>query len=284
MPEAGTDRATNGVASEIRKKILVRFRILVEQNPDFPLGILATRAGSIGDVSGDTVLHWARKDAPATVRRGPTDDEILDAVLEYERLCRDEPGELRHELANRAGYPIGLTGSQITGWAYRLGVKLPPAPNDPFRGRFAGGGPGLTPIRRQAAERYLSLVEQYPQAARKTHAFAVADECGLTRESVQDAARMLQAERSGPGGTSDKAKTRAEVRGRAVEAYLTRIEGCLRGVRKRHAYAVAEQFGLTVNSLRAAVQRHRAEGRRAGADAPEKISGHGALTLVAGRR
>jgi len=280
MPEAGTDRATNGAASEIRKKILVRFRILVEQNPDFPLGILATRAGSIGDVSGDTVLHWARKDAPETVRRGPTDDEILDVVLEYERLCLTEMKEFRHELANRAGYPIGMTGSQVQSWAYRLGVKLPPAPNDPFRGRFAGGV-GLTPIRRQAAERYLALVEQYPQAPRKQHAFQVADECGLTREAVQDAARTLLDEHNGAGTPVDKAKTQAEVRGRAVEAYLTRIEGCLRGVRKRHAYAVAEQFGLTVNSLRAAVQRHRAE-ERAGADAPAKISGHGALTAVVG--
>ena len=118
----------------------------------------------------------------------------------YERLVHERPESFRYELANEAGEPFGMPGSSVVGWARELGVKLPPAPKTPFRGPFAGGGAGLSPVCRQAAERYLSLVEAYPQASRKQHAYAAADEFGLARESVEDAARRLLAERNRAGG------------------------------------------------------------------------------------
>ncbi len=196
-------------SSEIRKKILVRLRILVEHNPDIPLRILAGRAGTIGDVSADAVIAWAKADAPAVVeaRRGPSDDEILDAVLRYERLVRERPDDFRYALAGEAAEPLGMTSGWLLERVRRLGgLDLPPSPHNE-RKAWSGG------VSRKAAERYLALIEEHPDEPPKAHAITAGEAFGVTVSSVQAAARRLLADRNGYRRTDSKAENAARDRG-----------------------------------------------------------------------
>ena len=219
MSEAEIACAEVGLAREIRKKILTRFRILVEQNPDLPMIVLANRAGTIGDVGGKTVMEWARIDSPKPIRPRPTQDDILTAVVVYERLVQEQPHRFRHELASEAGYPFGMQGIRVVAWAAKLGVKFPPATahlkgtgrvsvsDDEAAGRIAALGNGAGGAGRRAAERFLALCEEYPDAPRKQHAYNVADEFGMERDTVEKAARKLQAERNGADGPATPEKS-----------------------------------------------------------------------------